>query len=117
VVFDLIMSRFTTMDCIPCRIGAPTLSKQEINSYLHEVTGWIYKTNPDKITKQFEFKDFRSALKFVNKVGIIAEKQNHHPDILLHSYKKVRIELWTHKINGLHQNDFILAAKIDSVKS
>src|SRR3972149_9861030 len=110
-----LMSKFASMDCIPCRIGAPTLSRQEIDSYLPEVKGWKYEPEPDKIIKEYTFKDFSEALEFVNQVGRIAEKEGHHPNLYLHSYNKVKIELWTHKINGLHLNDFIMATKINRI--
>ena len=67
------------------------------------------------LEREFTFDDFRQALDFVNEVGELAEEQGHHPDIYL-SYGKVKIQLWTHKINGLHENDFILAAKIDALQ-
>jgi 4a-hydroxytetrahydrobiopterin dehydratase len=67
------------------------------------------------LEREFKFDDFRQALDFVNEVGELAEEQGHHPDIYL-SYGKVKIQLWTHKINGLHENDFIMAAKIDALQ-
>lgn len=102
--------------CVPCQGGEPVLKKGEIAKYLSELnSGWKAKSQPDKIVKDFEFKDFKEAVAFLNKVAELAETEGHHPDILLHSYKKVRVELWTHKIGGLHKNDFILAAKIDKL--
>ncbi len=76
---------------------------------IHALDGYIGKV------REFTFDDFRQALDFVNEVGELAEEQGHHPDIYL-SYGKVKIELWTHKIDGLHENDFILAAKIDALQ-
>jgi len=69
-----------------------------------------------KLVRAFEFKNFEKAISFVNAVAKIAEKENHHPDILIHSWNKVRLTLFTHKIQGLHENDFILAAKIDKLE-
>lgn len=102
--------------CIPCQGGEPTLSQEEVFTYLKDLKGgWSLERDPDKIVRTFEFADFSTALEFVNKVGEIAESEGHHPNIYIHSYKRVRLELWTHKIGGLHENDFILAAKIDKL--
>lgn len=102
--------------CIPCRIGAPTLKPAEVKDYLKKVSkDWVAKDNPQRIEKVFEFKNFKSALSFVNKVGQLAEEEGHHPNIRLFAYKYVEISAWTHKIGGLHENDFILAAKIDGL--
>ncbi|MGD8744109.1 MAG: 4a-hydroxytetrahydrobiopterin dehydratase [Candidatus Woesebacteria bacterium] len=101
--------------CVPCKVGAPTLKKDKINNYLKEVDNWKWEKEPDKIVKEFELKDFKEAIAFVNKVAEVAESEGHHPNIYIHSYKKVKIEIWTHKMGGLHQNDFILAAKIDNL--
>ncbi|GIW67058.1 MAG: putative pterin-4-alpha-carbinolamine dehydratase [Candidatus Parcubacteria bacterium] len=103
--------------CIPCEGGIPALSDEEEEKYIKEVAGWELireKGEPHKIRKKFEFKNFKEAMKFVNKVAEIAEEEGHHPDIHIF-YNKVEIELWTHAINGLHKNDFILAAKIDKI--
>lgn len=109
------MGKLESLKCVPCSGKEPVLSKKDVRSYLKKVKGWKYEPEPDKIVKEFEFKHFQEALNFVKRVGQIAEKEGHHPNIYLHSYKKVKIELWTHKIGGLHQNDFILAAKIDKI--
>ena len=101
--------------CVACRVGEPTLKKAEIGKFLEEVDAWELGSNPDKIVREFEFGDFKGAILFVNKVADLAESEGHHPNIYIHSYKNVKIELWTHKIGGLHENDFILAAKIDEL--
>lgn len=108
----------TDKKCVPCQGGEPTLKKGEIKKYLSELDGdWKVEDPPaggsNKLVKEFEFKDFSAAITFVNKVADLAEEEGHHPNIYIHSYKKVRIELWTHKIGGLHENDFIMAAKIE----
>ena len=98
--------------CLPCKIGASKLKVIEIKLYLKKIKkGWKVIRN-HHMEKEFKFKNFKEALSFTNKVGKIAEKEGHHPDIHL-SWGKVRIIIYTHKINGLHENDFILAAKID----
>ena len=104
----------TNEKCIPCQGGEPTLTKDEIGKYLPSLKkGW--KVNGKKLTLDNEFKDFNSAINFVNKVAKLAEAEGHHPDILIYGYNKVRLELWTHKIGGLHKNDFILASKIETL--
>lgn len=99
---------------MPCSIGALPLEREEIEEYLRNLkTDW--NLVEDKyIEKTYKFKDFKDALDFVNKVGKLAEEEGHHPDIYL-SWGKVVLKLWTHKIKGLHENDFILAAKIDEL--
>ncbi|MBI2045772.1 4a-hydroxytetrahydrobiopterin dehydratase [Candidatus Pacearchaeota archaeon] len=100
--------------CVPCRGGIPPLKNNEIKKYLGEIKGWKAIRN-HHIEKTFLFKNFEEALAFANKVGKLAEKERHHPDIYL-SWGKVKIITYTHKINGLHENDFILAAKIDEIR-
>lgn len=102
--------------CIPCQGGEKPQDRKVVEEYLRELkAGWLVYDNYTKIKKEFEFKVFGQALEFVNEVGKLAEIEGHHPNLYLHSYNKVLIELWTHKINGLHENDFILAAKIDNL--
>lgn len=96
--------------CLPCEKGTLALQREELKGYLNEVTNW--KHIGRHIEKDFKFKDFKQALKFTNKVGELAEKERHHPDIYL-AWGKVKIILWTHAIKGLSENDFILAKKID----
>ncbi len=105
----------TAIKCVPCQVGEPVLKRIEIDEYLKQVKGWVLEADPGKITKKFEFKDFKSAISFINKVADLSESEGHHLNIYLHDYKKVKIELWTHKIGGLHQNDFIMAVKIDKL--
>lgn len=108
------MTDLSNKKCIPCSVGAPTLEEDEIAELMKSMKeGWEVVDNK-KLRKTYKFKNFKEALDFTNKVGAIAEKEGHHPDIYL-SWGKVVIELWTHKIGGLHENDFILAAKIDEL--
>ncbi len=105
------MSDLATKTCVPCRGGVPPLKGQELASYQKQVSGWNV-VNEHHITKGFKFPNFVKALEFVNRVGELAEQQGHHPDILL-AWGKADVTLWTHKINGLTESDFIMAAKID----
>jgi 4a-hydroxytetrahydrobiopterin dehydratase len=97
--------------CVPCRGGVPPLRGEELRNLQSQVSGWEV-VRDHHIAKTFTFPDFQKALDFVNRVGAIAEEQGHHPDLHL-SWGKVQVETWTHKINGLTESDFILAAKID----
>ena len=92
------------------------LTEEETKSYMSELNeGWRYQRDPTSlIRKEFEFNDFVKAMEFVNKIAVIAEQEGHHPDIAIH-YNKVEITLWSHFINGLSENDFILASKIDLI--
>ncbi len=101
--------------CKPCEGGIEPLSEEEAMDYLTHIPEWQLADQNKKIKKQKIFEDFSEALDFVNKVGEIAEKEGHHPDILIHDYKKVAISLSTHAINGLSENDFILGSKIDEL--
>lgn len=98
--------------CVACEGGMPPMPDFLIKRYLNKVKKW--KLRNGKLYKEFKFKDFKDALKFVNKVGRIAEKEGHHPDIYF-TWGKCSIELYTHSIKGLSENDFILAAKIDKL--
>ena len=100
--------------CIPCEGGAAPLSKDEATVLLAQLKGWQLSDDAKEIEKSWKFPDFAQALAFVNKVGAIAEEENHHPEIEF-TWGKVEIELSTHSIGGLSENDFILAAKIDAL--
>ncbi|MGH2570728.1 MAG: 4a-hydroxytetrahydrobiopterin dehydratase [bacterium] len=99
--------------CIPCKGGVPPLSDREIEQLLDQVDGWEVMDN-HHLRKDFRFPDFVQALAAVNRIGALAEEQGHHPDLHL-AWGKVRVEIWTHKIDGLTESDFILAAKVDQV--
>lgn len=108
---------FSKQKCVPCQGGIPPLREDKVAEYLKSLPkDWKYKKNHDRIEKDFEFKDFKSAIAFINKVAKVAEEEDHHPNIYLHDWKFVRIENWTHKIGGLHENDFILASKIEKLE-
>ena len=103
--------------CIPCRGGVLPFDISEIHKYLKKVDGWNVKKNKDEIyflEKNFKFKNFSESQKFINKVGDIAETEQHHPDITF-GWGYAKIQIFTHKIKGLVESDFILAAKIDNI--
>lgn len=106
------MSDLADQKCTPCKGGIPPLVRDRIAELLTQVPGW--GTEKDHhLVRTYTFPDFAKALAFVNRVGAIAEAEGHHPDIYL-AWGMVRVEIWTHKINGLTESDFILAAKIDA---
>ena len=100
--------------CVPCRGGVPPVQGEELEQLKAQVPGWQV-VNGHHLSKTYTFPDFRTALDFVNKAGAIAEEEGHHPDLLL-SWGKVEVTTWTHKIDGLTESDFILAAKIDQIR-
>ena len=110
------MSDLADKKCIPCEGNIPPFDKSEIHKYLKKVDGWDVKNDKDEnyyLIKEFSFKDFNESQKFVNKVGDVAEKENHHPDISF-GWGYCKVKIFTHAIKGLAESDFILAAKIDN---
>lgn len=106
-------SELASKTCVPCRGGVPPLKGQELAALAKQVDGWAV-VDEHHVAKTYKFPDFRQALAFVNKVGELAEQQGHHPDIYL-AWGKTEIKIWTHKIDGLTESDFILAAKMDDL--
>lgn len=105
-----------TGKCVSCRAGEPTLTDAEIEDLLHHVHGWdVKEVNGEKhLEKFFKFKNFAQALEFTNKIGAVAEEEGHHP-LIITEYGRATVDWWTHKIGGLHKNDFIMAAKTDEL--
>lgn len=99
--------------CVPCEGGIPALKEDEILEYITVVKGWVIRENK-KITKELNFVNFKHTMSFVNEVARISEEEGHHP-VMHISFGSVEVELWTHAIDGLSENDFILAAKIDKI--
>ena len=97
--------------CVPCRGGVPPLKGNALKRLQVEIPEWNVVTE-HHLHREYRFPDFKQALAFVNRVGEVAEEQGHHPDIML-AWGKVGVTLWTHKIDGLTESDFIMAAKID----
>jgi 4a-hydroxytetrahydrobiopterin dehydratase len=104
------------MECKPCREGAPTLDEEEIAERHEEVPAWevVERDGVKRLERTFSFPDFEAALEFTNDIGEMAEAQGHHPKIVT-EWGSVKLTWWTHKIGGLHQNDFIAAAKSDEI--
>lgn len=102
--------------CVPCEGGdIDPFTPEEARNYLADIPGWDLNDSGKQISKEYKFIDFIGAINFVNLVADIAEMEGHHPDIYIF-YNKVKLELWTHAIGGLSENDFIIAAKIDAHK-
>jgi 4a-hydroxytetrahydrobiopterin dehydratase len=106
------MSALAEKQCVACKGGVPPLKGQELVRLARELDGGWRVVEERQLVKEYQFKDFREALGFTNKIGELAEAQGHHPDIYL-AWGKVKLAIWTHKINGLTESDFVLAAKAD----
>lgn len=104
----------TSKQCIPCQGGIPPLNREEAESFLQETPGWELVLDSSRLQRSFQFRNFSSALAFVNRIGELAEREAHHPDISF-GWGYCKVTLYTHKIKGLHENDFILAAKISQL--
>jgi len=114
---DIAMTELAAKTCVPCRGGVPPLKGKELAEIHKQLPDWAHwkVVNEHHLSRTFSFPDFKQALAFVNRVGELAEEQGHHPDILL-SWGKAEVTLWTHKIDGLTESDFIMAAKIDRLR-
>lgn len=106
------MSELAKKKCVPCTVGTPPLTGKELQQTFKQLEDGWELIEDKRIEKTYRFKDFKGALAFVNDLGKIAEEQGHHPDIEL-SWGKVKVILWTHKIHGLSESDFVMAAKSD----
>ena len=101
--------------CVPCEGGVPKLSPEDAKAQLAVLDGWELMSGPDRIRKSWTVKHFMAGLEFFGKVAEVAEAEGHHPDLHLVGYRNVSIEIWTHAIQGLSLNDFVLAARIDQL--
>ncbi|MBI2033189.1 MAG: 4a-hydroxytetrahydrobiopterin dehydratase [Candidatus Levybacteria bacterium] len=109
------MNDLTQKHCIPCESGDPPVSEEKEEELKVQVPDWLLLRDiAHRLRRQFKFKNFKEAMAFVNKVAEVAEAEGHHPDIYIF-YNKVQIDLFTHAVGGLSENDFIMAAKIDAV--
>jgi 4a-hydroxytetrahydrobiopterin dehydratase len=102
--------------CVACRAGEPTLTDDEIAQLQPQIPDWQVREvdGMKRLERVFKFKNFAQALEFTNKIGAVAEEENHHP-LIITEWGKVTLDWWTHKIGGLHKNDFIMAAKSDEL--
>jgi 4a-hydroxytetrahydrobiopterin dehydratase len=105
----------TRKKCVPCEGGVPALTGAEVDALLANLPGWAKVEGGQRIRREWRAKHFMAGMDFFNKVAEIAEAEGHHPDLHLVGYRDVAIEIWTHAIGGLSENDFILAAKIDDL--
>ncbi len=111
------MSDLLKSTCEPCRGGIPPLEDPAIAELLREVPGWrvVEVDGVKRLEREFRFDSFRAAVGFAVQAGMVAEREDHHPDLHV-GWGKVRVEIWTHAISGLHRNDFILAAKVSAIE-
>ena len=110
------MSELADKTCTPCRGGVPPLEGEELDRLADHLGGGWRVVDGHHLEKEYRFPDFRQALEFTNRIGELAEEVNHHPNIFL-TWGRVRVELWTHKIDGLNEADFVWAAKADRLAS
>jgi 4a-hydroxytetrahydrobiopterin dehydratase len=112
------MSNLAERQCEPCKAGRPQMSEAEIRDLITDLPDWNVETvnGEQRLSRTYAFKDFGGALAFTQKIGELAEKANHHP-VLITEWGKVTVDWWTHKIGGLHTNDFVMAAKTDRLLS
>lgn len=108
-------AELTAKKCTPCEGNTPTLTGEQVAARLAAVPEWKLADDGKLIRRKYKFKDFVTAMAFLNKVGQLAEEEQHHPDLHLTGYKNAAVELTTHAIDGLSENDFIVAAKIDKL--
>ena len=108
------MGELAQRQCVACKGGVPPLAGNDLAALTQQLNAGWRVVNEHQLEREFKFPDFRQALRFTNRVGELAEEQNHHPDIYL-AWGKVKLTLWTHKIDGLTESDFIFAAKVDQL--
>jgi len=111
----MLREELTTKKCLPCEGGVPVCTRDEIDRHLRALSDWQLTSDGQRIRRAWVARDFMAAIKFFHSVAELAESEGHHPDLHLTNYRQVTIEIWTHAIGGLSENDFILAAKIDQI--
>jgi 4a-hydroxytetrahydrobiopterin dehydratase len=109
------MATLAERECVPCKGGTPALKGEALGELAAQLGGGWKVLAEHHLEREYSFKDFREALDFTNRIGALAEAQGHHPDIYL-AWGKVRVTIWTHKIDGLTESDFVLAAKVDALR-
>jgi 4a-hydroxytetrahydrobiopterin dehydratase len=105
----------TRKKCAPCEGGVPALTETDVDELIKATPAWHVVRDGQRIRREWKAKNFLAAIDFFNKVATLAEDEGHHPDLHLEGYRNVAVEIWTHAIGGLSENDFILAAKIDEI--
>ena len=105
----------TRKHCQPCEGGVPALTAEQVRDHLGAVPAWRLTADGQRLRREWRVKNFQTALDFFQRIGCVAEAEDHHPDLHLTGYRNVAVELSTHAVNGLTENDFILAAKIDQL--
>jgi 4a-hydroxytetrahydrobiopterin dehydratase len=108
-------SELARKQCVPCEGGVPALNAEQVKALLGAVPGWKLGGDGKRIRREWRVKDFVAGLDFFQHIGKVAEEEGHHPDLHLTGYRNVAVEIYTHAIGGLSENDFILAAKIDQL--
>jgi len=106
--------RLSQMNCVPCRGGVPPLEGEDLSRLEAEIGGGWRVVDRHHLEKEYTFPDFSGALEFVNRVGVMADEQDHHPDVYL-AWGRARVQIWTHKIDGLTESDFIFAARCEAL--
>jgi 4a-hydroxytetrahydrobiopterin dehydratase len=109
------MADFLHQKCVPCEGGVDPLTRAKAEEYLVAAPGWVLSQDVKHLAREIKFKDFVSAIAFINMLAKLAESEGHHPDIHLTGWNHVRVDLWTHAIGGLSDNDFIVAAKANRI--
>lgn len=105
----------TKKSCVPCEGGVPALKPEQVRALAPAVPEWKLTADGQRLRREWRVRDFLSGLDFFQRIGKLAEDEGHHPDLHLAGYRNVAIEIWTHAVGGLTENDFILAAKIDKL--
>jgi len=108
-------NELTKKKCVSCEVGASALTSDQIRTLLSALPQWTLCSDNKRIRREWRVRDFTTALDFFSRIAQIAESEDHHPDLHLVGYRNVSIEIWTHAVGGLTENDFILAAKIDEL--
>ena len=107
--------QLTQKKCLPCEGGVAPYTAEQAKAQLEQIAGWYLSADGQRIRKDWTVKNFMAGIDFFNRVAGVAEEDGHHPDLHIAGYRNVSVELWTHAIGGLSENDFILAAKIDQL--
>lgn len=109
------MADLTSKKCAVCEVGGLSLTPEQVKKFISELDAWKVDAEFKKISKKWKFSDFQTAMIFANKVAALAEMEGHHPELCV-AWGEVKVSLWTHAVGGLSENDFILAAKIDTLQ-